>query len=687
MTPRLLLYIEEDYILPLAIDADGKVHEYAKDDENRLWLYFNSAEHSVDYARKYRGKVASSEYGYYGNIFENIASGKTAIINGRDLPYFDLLKLSAVLTGIRQFYQETTGDSSVNIKTSFVFAESVGFDGRKAFLEGMSRNGFEPVAFSKSLSSVLVDYAARNMPEVRFGDHILLVTSAGDTLRLTSAVFDGDKWLSDGSCEVVSGVGDAPLKTAFVSYVVDEIDKNRGYLNTSQKREKEYEYQYQNADRWLERADASGNIYIDDFAYSFDTDIRYSSEIKKNFLDSVLADAVKKTVDRIIGYKSRVMDKHMVYAILCGPAFDDLDFVNMMRNSLDNPSYLCIPSHLMPKAMSVYFDRYYELEEDFGRFDDLARSMQKSRSAISAWVESAGRIRSLWEDLSAALPELEAALNEDMGRLDDMIGLCDERLEHSDFQGAYDKLLTYSLPTTRASSAYHGVHECLKRFNDLQPVFDKVRSVDGARLVVDRISEICHSLTEQNGLVTLYKAFPCVLDQKREEVRFYESHYDEYLSLLRKFKTSTSLQEKRELVTEMSKITKQELPSLKLRTVVADLKADLKVTKEGFLGMKKRKSVVINMSIKDGDTLPCDAVMNISSEQQITANEGDFRCIAVEIPKGESSFCTEIPLPDSRLDSKKMIYVNLFVAPKVLDKRAIRVETESGNNFVYVKQD
>jgi hypothetical protein len=178
-----------------------------------------------------------------------------------------------------------------------------------------------------------------------------------------------------------------------------------------------------------------------------------------------------------------------------------------------------------------------------------------------------------------------------------------------------------------------------------------------------------------------------VLDQKREEVRFYESHYDEYLSLLRKFKTSTSLQEKRELVTEMSKITKQELPSLKLRTVVADLKAELKVTKEGFLGMKKRKSVVINMSIKDGDTLPCDAVMNISSEQQITANEGDFRCIAVEIPKGESSFCTEIPLPDSRLDSKKMIYVNLFVAPKVLDKRAIRVETESGNNFVYVKQD
>ena len=157
MTPRLLLYIEEDYILPLAIDADGKVHEYAKDDENRLWLYFNSAEHSVDYARKYRGKVASSEYGYYGNIFENIVSGKTAIINGRDLPYFDLLKLSAVLTGIRQFYQETTGDSSVNIKTSFVFAESVGFDGRKAFLEGMSRNGFEPVAFSKSLSSVLVD--------------------------------------------------------------------------------------------------------------------------------------------------------------------------------------------------------------------------------------------------------------------------------------------------------------------------------------------------------------------------------------------------------------------------------------------------------------------------------------------------------------------------------------------------
>ena len=693
MTPRLLLYIEEDYILPLAIDADGKVHEYAKDDENRLWLYFNCAEHSVDYARKYRTSAAAGEYSYYGSIFKNIATANTAIIDGRDLPYFDLLKLSPVLTNIKQFYIDNTGDMSVNISTSFVFGESIGFDARKQFISSMAKNGFTPVSFSKTLSAVLIDYACRSMPDVKFGDHTLVITSAADTLRLTSAVFDGDKWLSDGTFELIEGVGDAPLKKAFIKYVVEQVDRNRGYLTTREKFQKECEWQNQNAERWLSRADSAGNIFISDFAYSFDADVKYSCDVSKRFLDAVLEDAVRNAVSQIISFKNRVMGTHIAYAIFCGPAFDDNDFVNMMRSSLDNPTYLCLSSYLMPKALSVFFEKYYDLADDFDKYDLAVAAMQKSSAAISTWVESAGKIRDLWEGLKETVPELKAALTEDLKRYDEMVQMCDERLSHSDFKGAYDKLNTYLLPSTRTSTASRAVNEYIRKANELHPVFDKIKSVDGARIVVEQITAECDNVLSENGLITIARALPTLLDRKRNDgscadenqrdsVAYYESHYDEYVDLKSRFNLSNNIREKRELIALMEKITKEPLPEVTIRHVAVELFAELKVEKTGFLGLKTKKELHYSVKVRGNETLPCDAVINISTNVQQKANEGSSTCVAIEIPKGESYFEGVLPLPDSRIQEDKPIYVFIFVAPDVLDKEAL----EANPNYRIIRQ-
>lgn len=693
MTPRLLLYIEEDYILPLAIDADGKVHEYAKDDENRLWLYFYCAEHSVDNALKYRTNVAAEEYGYYGNFFENMEKGATAIIDGSDLPYFDLLSLSLVLKNIRRFYEENTGDTSVNISTSFVFAESIGVDGRRKFLDGMNRNGFVPISFSKSLTAVLLDYAEKSMPEVKFGDNVLLVTSASDTLRLTSAVFDGDKWLTDGTCEVVTAVGDSPLKTAFVRYVVDQVDKNRGYLTTKEKREREYEFQYPNADEWFSRADDTGNIFIKDFSYSFDPEVKYTCEVKRSFLAAVQEKAVRDAVSQILAYKKRFMDKHMVCAVLCGPAFDDVEFVNMMRSSLGNPSYICVPSHVMPSALTVFFNRYYELEESFEKYDSVVTAMRNSRAAIATWVESAGKIRSLWESLNETVPELESAFAEDFKHLEEMLKSCDDMLSSSDFKRAYEVLTLYPIPSMRTSAASHGVNECLRKLNELQPVFAKVRAIDGARVVIERIEAVCRQVTAEDGIMTMVKALPQVLDRKRDDgacgdgqtrdsVAYYESHYDEYISLKSRFNVSNSIKEKRELIERMKEVTKEQLPDLTIRHVAVELSAELKMEKTGFLGLKKKKELHYGMKVKGKETLPCDAVINISNNVQQRANDGSSTCVAVEVAKGESRYEGVLPLPDSRIQEDKPIYVFLFVAPDVLDKRAL----ESDPPYRIVKQ-
>ena len=398
-----------------------------------------------------------------------------------------------------------------------------------------------------------------------------------------------------------------------------------------------------------------------------------------------LEDAVRNAVSQIISFKNRIMGKHIAYVILCGPAFDDNDFVNMMRNSLDNPSYLCLPNSRMPKALQVFFEKHYDLEDDFDKYDSAVESILKSRAAISTWVEHAGKIRSLWEGLNETVPELEAALAEDVKRFEEMLQMCDERLSHSDFKGAYDKLNTYPLPSMRTTTAVHAVNEYLRKANDLNPIFDKIRAVDGARLVVDQIENVCESLFAENGLLSLAKALPLLLDRKRNDgayageeqrdsVAYYESHYDEYISLRSQFNVSNNIKEKRELIALMEKITKEQLPDLTIRHVAVELTAELKVEKTGFLGLKKNMEVRYSMKVKGKETLPCDAVINISNNVQQKANEGSGTCVAVEIPKGESYFEGVLPLPDNRIQSDKPIYVFIFVAPDVLDKRALEAD-------------
>lgn len=686
MNPRLLLYIEEDYILPVAIDADGIVHEYAKDDESRLWLYFNSSEHSVDYARTYMTNVTSKEYGYYGDVFRGMAKGQTVAIGGKDLPYFNLLRQSDALDSIRKFYLENTGDRSASIATSFIFAESLEMDCRKVFMENMTLNGFVPVSFSVSLSSVLVDYALMTRsPEASFGDNILVVTSAAGTIRLSTVVFDGESWLADGSCKVIDGVGDAPLKVALVRYVVDEVDRNKGYLTTKESRMREYAYQFANVDKWLSIIkDRNGDFDIVDFIYSFDPDVRYSCHVVGKFLDSVLEDAVRNTVRQINAYKESIVGNALSLTVLFGPAFDDEDFVTMVKHSLGNPLTLSVPTYLTPKAISTYFRYHYNLEEDFSKYDTLIRAMEKNKVGVASWVASAGKIRQLWVHMTESVPEFIKAVAEDENKKEEIIAMSNSRLIHSEFDEARSKLTVYPIPGEKAHSIKLTVDSLLRDKEDLQQVLASVQNVEGARIVTNHIENLCDKVAELNSIMKRHLE---EIGKQMENIAFYESHYDDYLDLLRKFKQSTNLMARRELVSEMAKITKEELPALKLRTVVAEMKANLEITKDGFLGMKKKKKIIIDIVIKDGEILPCDALLNISSEQQITANEGDQGCIAIEISKGQSSFSTEIMLPDPRLGNRKMAFINLFVAPKELDKRAIKVESESGNNFVYVKLD
>ena len=252
-----------------------------------------------------------------------------------------------------------------------------------------------------------------------------------------------------------------------------------------------------------------------------------------------------------------------------------------------------------------------------------------------------------------------------------MVRLCQERLKVSDFDGAKAKLLVYDIPSEQTRAAKFTVDSLLNEKEDLQQIFASVKSIAGARQVIgeiDRYSEIALQLHSD------MKAQSDGLQALRESVVFYESNYDAYLELKRRLQSVRNMSQAKELVEEMGRITMEPLPEIHIDHVEVKLEGEYVISKSGFLGMKKNVELVYSMKVMKKQALPCNAVINISNEVQIQANEGDARCVAVEIAKGETSYEGFLPLPDSRIDTGKPLYIYIFPENGVLDSEAITAE-------------
>lgn len=678
MTPLLILNVEEDHLLPVAVCPDGRVLEYKEEGDNRIWLYFYSDGTSVDNALKYKSKCLIGTQGYYGNVLRDGAAGKTAAILGQELPAFDLFRITGVLKKIDGMYKDGTGDKSPRIPVYYVFAESIENDVRKAFISYLMKFGFEPVSYTCQLTEPLVIYAGNNKAaEYSFGDYMVLITSAGDSLRVTTAVYDGETWMSDGRCKMIDGIGDAPLKAALVKSVVTEVDKHNGYLVNDAKFRAEVLNQMHNSEDWYELyKKGDGDFSIGNFAYTMDPSVRYSCTLSRSLLDAIFEDTVNRAMTEMsVFVKDSVGRNSVKLAIMSGPAFDDEKFASMVRASLGNPPFLCVQSYAMPEVLKNLARS--DIREDFKDFDSLMHELDTRRPSVTAWIAAANRTRALWKGLEEAVPMLAEAVEKDDARLGEMMRLCDIDLSHSQFDKAKDKLVTYSLPGDEVSSAKSSISELMNTLDELQVTFQSIVNIEGARKVIFRIHELGEQATT---LIKHIAGYPAVLKEKMEQIKFFESHYDEYLGLMKQFRRATGMKLRRELVEKMSGLTMEELPALKLDPVNVELNGRIEVEKSGLFGLKKSRRLVFGMRVLKEAELPCRVIVDVSCESQICANEGDTKCIAFTLDKGLREWSSSLQLPDSRLNDKDNIKIYMFAAPDVLDPQCIKA------NYVIVKQ-
>ena len=390
-----------------------------------------------------------------------------------------------------------------------------------------------------------------------------------------------------------------------------------------------------------------------------------------SFLQSAYEQAVRATVGMIEAYRREVIGDNLALTVFCGPAFDDEELVKMIKNSLGNPSIVSVPSYQMPKALKYFWPDYMNEKEDFSKFDSIVRKQLSARKSISSWIASAAKIRLLWEKFTEYVPGLEKEVELDQFHYDEMVRLCHDRLKVSDFEGAKAKLLVYDIPSEQTKASKFTVDSLFNERADLQQTFAAVNSIAGARYVVgeiDRYAEIALKLYE------VMAAHVAGMDAAKQLITFYESHYDEYKELKRKFKAAKTVLEARSLVESMRGITLEELPALELEHVEVQLDGKYVETRSGIFGLKKQVDFVYTMKVRNREKLPCNAVINISNDTQHKVNEGDSRCIAVEIPQGESSYEGVINLPDSRISCHETLFVYIFPAPGTLDPKAIKAD-------------
>ena len=614
MKSQLLLYINTSIIVPVSCDAGGRSHGTEP-------IY-------------YSGKINSEQ-----------------------------------IEQIKDFYQSTTGVSTID--THYVFAENLDATFRKELITDFSNEGMQPKSFTLNPSIILAEYALKqaSSAESSFGEHVMIVYSNDEALRLTATVYDGTQWQWNANNKVIDKVGSSPLKRCIIECLIAAKDKSSGSLD-ERKREKEIEYQMQFADEWLSEYKklSSSDNFIVDFKFSFETSsVRLripKKEIELSY-DKILSPAVSTIID----YKKERCNASVKYAVFFGPAFEEENFTLKVKNAIEcNEQFSVITINKFGKVLRDFLVGC-EFEEDFGKYDRITQEKERIYKSNLEWIQYAQELIEFGGKLEAELKELNIRVADDTASLEAIIGSCNAQMQKSAFDEAREVLGGKIFPSVLAGNSIKEARLLLAQKENLEGVFEKLERVDGARILITKIQNNAENLSD---LINKSNSHADAIKNKSARIDFCESKYDEYLDLKRKFKRTTVYKEQKALVEQMQEISDEPMPALKLRQVFAEIIARKEKVKAGWF--KKKDILHVTVKVKDDDTLPCEALLNISNKVRIKSSEGDDDCLAFEIEKGSSLYTVTIENEDNILDFSKDIICQLFVGKDVLDKHAIDCE-------------
>lgn len=681
--PILMLYVGEDFLFPMVFSAEGTAYSLREERVRYFWLYFNVATGSADYSHQYKAEVANQVPGYYGNFLENCASGQTVNIQGRSYAYAYLLEHTGMAEDLKKLFSGCIADYTPEIPTAYVFAESIPARQRKALLEAMKQWGFSAVSYSALFSEIVMHYIQRDDPEMKpvLSDRALILNSVNDDLVLTQAIFDGEKWISDGICQIEKEFGESPIKDALVRYVIHSIDRSNGYLYSDALKNEEFVFQRHNADKWLNQTQTGGDLYVSDFQYK-GYGGPFTCTVPEKVLQQEIRDSLRKTVSGVTAYIRDRIGDHLRIVVMVGSAFEDRDVVDKIVDGLSFPKYRVLTGELLADIFAD-FSLEYSQEEDLRLFDSILKKQEMRGQAVSDWAGSAADIREHLIAIRAALEVLRKQDALEQENFEAVRRRWKEAMVKSDFEAAEQALDKVELPNAQMRDARQSANVWTNKVRERQDTYRKMDILPGAHAATQEIivckDAINELIVQSNNRVT-------ELSQLRKKTAEYKQNYPRFIELKNQFdQPATSHQERKEIREQMAALTMESVPDAVLRHVKVSLEAS--ISRERASLFRTKKMLHVHFEVLNGESLPCPAVLNILDTVPLRAMPDSHACIRIDIPQGERAFSQDFDVSaEPRIQEGKALYITLLTEEHQIDTDAILDESGSDKPIFRISQ-
>lgn len=655
---KLILFFNQDYIIPVVDKGDGAYDGFHGSGDGRLWLYFYVPADSsrLEASQSNKSMVLCKRPGYIGHFWDGVVDGrKYSTTTVSDLPYLSLLDNSGIIERLRRFYAEP-GRPEVSIPTVYIFARNIPEAARKAVIAHMEDKSFATQSFSVTPEDLTIGYMRYTRPELKpeFGQKIVFCESSGSDLLMGCYAYDGQQFLPTDDELSLGGLGENPLRRSLAQIVLSTMQRSHNFLREDEI-ERELEYQMQFVDNWLEkRHDPTFGIQ---FHYSRDTSVVYPCIVDNTVLKSRQEQAISELVQKIVHYRDRVARHDMLQCVLSGEAFSDNEFVRRVTDNIGNRQLVSvITPDRMPDVLARYSVMYGDMSERLENFDNIANIRRQARKAIAAWIRSAERIRALDSTVRRLADTLESRFKpaeEACRRTDSAV-----RRHLAAKGGKFDdarRALTDGRPQNDAMADYMiELRRCRGEIDECRALFEETGKFEGARRIIDNILSGANRLGEiEARFAALDKAYA----ELGATIDRYEEVYPEYCTLIKQFERERNVNVRKKIIREITErdLTPCELPVVELDELVpVKLSATVEKIKTGWFG--KKFVLHVTASLPDGVALPCRAVLLVQDKPLVRIDEA---YIVGEYDKGDTGPFTydhELPLAACKNASKLNVY-------------------------------
>lgn len=646
--PRLILYCDNDFIVPVVDKGDGYYEAYRGTDDGCLWLYFYTpADNSgIESGRSFKANYASGRPGYLGDVWKAIADDRrysTPVLDS--LPYTSLLENAGIIHRLREFFSAGGSRREVGIPTVYIFAGNIHDEARKRFIAHMQEHSFETFSYSTGIEAMALAYVGRMRPGLRpeFGQKVVFFETSGGDMMMRCYAFDGSAFLPLEEESTLEGMGRNPLRTALVKIVLALMQQNHNFLREDEL-PREAAYQMQFVDDWLrQRRDPSFGI---NFHYSSDPNTKYPCIVDNTQLNTIRDNAVAEIVRHMAAYRNKVAANDMLQGVLFGEAFEDEDLSRRCISNLGGSQLITvITPDKLPQLLGLFCQMATAAErESLDDFDLIRNVERQSRKAIGAWISNAERIR----NIDSTTDRLAHNLEDDTRRYTADVEKAVENVRRAlarpggKFDEARETMRRF-MPACNPLGDYASeVGSYRTELDVCRQVFAETEKFDGARAIIDRVLAGAKAINDcWEACVaadTAYKSLADVIDD-------YEQKYPRYQELLRQFRREGNVSVKRRLVHQIEEedLTLEELPVVELAELIrVKLSGSVEKEKTGFF--RSKKVLKVRIEIPGGEPLPCNSVLLIQ-ERPLASIQAHY--IRAEYEKGETGpfeFSADMPL-------------------------------------------